>query len=311
MDTPSPDDHPAPAEQLDAASVVDEPQQLWEILPGVLDAMEAVASAEGDPALVATGFQDLDELLGGGLHPGTLIVVAARPAIGTSTLLNDFCRSAALRQDLPTFLINYESLQKDIVWRLLSAEARIPLHSIRNGKMTDENWCRIAKVMKQVAEAPLHIATPADWTVTQMCEQITRLHAEHQTRLVTVDSLHLMRADVRSDTREREVTEATSALKRLAMRLGIPIVVTAQVNRQPEARPDRAPWLCTDLRDSGAVAHIADVVILLHREDAYVRESPRAGEADLIVAKHRHGPAAMVTVAFQGHYSRFVDMKMP
>ncbi|WP_436764331.1 replicative DNA helicase [Streptosporangium sp. V21-05] len=311
MDSPSPADQPATAEQANATSAVDEPRQLLEIMPGVLDAMEAVSSKEGDPTLVATGFQDLDALLGGGLHPGTLIVVAARPAIGTTTLLNDFCRSAALRHDLPTFLINYESLQKDLVWRLLAAEARISMHAIRGGQLTDDNWKRLAWVMDKIAGAPLHIATPADWTVTQLCEQVTRLHTEHGTRLVTVDSLHLMRADIRSDTREREVTEATLALKRLAMRLGIPIVVTAQVNRQPENRLDRAPSLYTDLRDSGAVAHIADVVILLHREDVYVRESPRAGEADLIVAKHRHGPAATVTVAFQGHYSRFVDMKIP
>ncbi|MBG0818360.1 DnaB-like helicase C-terminal domain-containing protein [Planomonospora sp. ID82291] len=287
---------------------VDEPTSMNEALSKGLDLLEALNARQDRSLRIPTGFEDLDVLLGGGLSPGTLTVVASRPAVGTTTLLNDFCRSAALRNNLPTFMVSYESLLADITLRVTSAEARVALHAMRRGAMTDEEWARVAKAMEKTAEAPLHIATPADWTVAQLCEQITRMHAEYRTRLVTVDGLHAVRPDIRSDTREREVTEIAQELKAVAMRLGIAVVVAARFNRQLESRPDKIPSLYTDLRDSGAVAHIADLVILLHREDVYDPESPRAGEADLIVAKHRHGPAATAVVAFQGHYGRFVDM---
>lgn len=291
----------------DAPLNTGETRHLAEAMPGALDLLEALGSGD-KTSRVPTGLQDLDYLLSGGLCPGTLTVVASRPAVGTSTLLMDFCRSAAIANGFPALLVTYESTYEEISMRVLSAEARVARHLIRMGLMTDDDWARLAKRMAKVAESPMFITTPADWTITTLCEHITRMRADHDLRLVAVDCLQYVRPDVRGDTREREITETTYALKALASRLGISIVVAAQLNRQLEARPDRHPSLHTDLRDSDTVAHAADVVILLHRDDAYDRESPRAGEADLIVAKHRDGPAATVTVAFQGHYSRFVDM---
>jgi replicative DNA helicase len=134
-----------------------------------------------------------------------------------------------------------------------------------------------------------------------------RLKQQHDLRLVIIDYLQLMSSPKRVENRQQEVSELSRSLKLLAKELHVPVIALAQLNRGPEQRTDKRPML-SDLRESGSIEQDADVVILLHREDAYERESPRAGEADFIVAKHRNGPTTTVTVAFQGHYSRFVDM---
>jgi len=134
-----------------------------------------------------------------------------------------------------------------------------------------------------------------------------RLKQRHDLRLVVVDYLQLMSSGKRVESRQQEVAEFSRSLKLLAKELEVPVIAISQLNRGPEQRTDKRPQLA-DLRESGAIEQDADMVILLHREDMYERESPRAGEADLIVAKHRNGPTANVVVAFQGHYSRFVDM---
>jgi replicative DNA helicase len=134
-----------------------------------------------------------------------------------------------------------------------------------------------------------------------------RLKQQHDLRLVIIDYLQLMQSGKRVESRQVEVSEFSRSLKLLAKELEVPVIALSQLNRGPEQRTDKKPMV-SDLRESGSIEQDADVVILLHREDAYEKESPRAGEADLIVAKHRNGPTATVTVAFQGHYSRFVDM---
>jgi len=134
-----------------------------------------------------------------------------------------------------------------------------------------------------------------------------RLKQRHDLKFVIVDYLQLMSSPKRVENRQQEVSELSRSLKLLAKELEVPVVALSQLNRGPEQRTDKKPML-SDLRESGSIEQDSDVVILLHREDQYEKESPRAGEADLIVAKHRNGPTATVTVAFQGHYSRFVDM---
>jgi replicative DNA helicase len=137
-----------------------------------------------------------------------------------------------------------------------------------------------------------------------------RLKQRSDLKFVIIDYLQLMSSPKRVENRQQEVSEMSRSLKLLAKEIEVPVIALSQLNRGPEQRTDKKPML-SDLRESGSIEQDADVVILLHREDAYERESPRAGEADLIVAKHRNGPTATVTVAFQGHYSRFVDMASP
>jgi replicative DNA helicase len=206
-------------------------------------------------------------------------------------------------------IFSLEMGRNEITMRLLSAEARVALHHMRSGTMTDDDWARLARRMGEVSAAPLFIDDSPNMSMMEIRAKCRRLKQRHDLRLVIVDYLQLMSSggSRRPESRQQEVSEMSRALKLLAKELEVPVIAIAQLNRGPEQRTDKRPMM-SDLRESGSLEQDADVVVLLHREDAYERESPRAGEADLIVAKHRNGPTATITVAFQGHYSRFVDM---
>jgi replicative DNA helicase len=279
---------------------------LADIMPGALDEIEAIGSRGGGMTGVPTGFADLDSLTNG-LHPGQMIVIAARPAMGKSTLALDFARAAAIKTQLTTAFFSLEMGRNEITMRLLSAEARVGLHTMRTGQMSDDDWTRLARRMSEVADAPLFIDDSPNMSMMEIRAKCRRLKQRHDLKMVIIDYLQLMSSPKRVENRQQEVSEMSRSLKLLAKELEVPVIALSQLNRGPEQRTDKKPQL-SDLRESGSIEQDADMVILLHREDVYERESPRAGEADLIVAKHRNGPTTTVTVAFQGHYSRFVDM---
>jgi replicative DNA helicase len=279
---------------------------LSEIMPGALDEIEAIGSRGGVMTGVPTGFADLDALTNG-LHAGQMVVIAARPAIGKSTLALDLARAAAVKHRMAAVLFSLEMSRNEITMRLLSAEARVPLHAMRTGQMGEEDWTRLARRMSEVVDAPLFIDDSPNMSMVEIRAKCRRLKQRHDLRMVIVDYLQLMSSPRRVENRQQEVSDMSRSLKLLAKEIDVPVVAISQLNRGPEQRNDKRPLL-SDLRESGSIEQDSDVVILLHREDAYERESPRAGEADLIVAKHRNGPTTTVTVAFQGHYSRFVDM---
>ena len=235
--------------------------------------------------------------------------LASRSWIPThnSTLALDLARAATVKHGLPCVIFSLEMGRNEITMRLLSAEARVPLHSMRTGQMSDEDWTRLARRMSEVVEAPLYIDDSPNMSMMEIRAKCRRLKQRHDLKLVIIDYLQLMSSPKRVENRQQEVSEMSRSLKLLAKELDVPVIAVAQLNRGPEQRTDKKPLL-SDLRESGSIEQDADMVILLHREDAYERESPRAGEADFIVAKHRNGPTATVTVAFQGHFSRFVDM---
>ncbi|CUW06497.1 replicative DNA helicase [Propionibacterium freudenreichii] len=282
-------------------------KSLKELLEPTIDEMEAIESHTGVMSGVPTGFIDLDELTNG-LHGGQMIIVAARPAVGKSTLALDFARSAAVSNKLPCAYFSLEMSQTELVMRLLSAEATVPLNHIRNGKLNDEEWDQIVRKAGQVQEAPLFIDDSPNLTMMEIRAKARRLKQRNDLKLIIIDYLQLMSSGRKVESRQLEVSEFSRQIKLLAKELSIPVVALCQLNRGPEQRNDKKPML-SDLRESGSLEQDADMVILLHREDVYDRDSPRAGEADFIVAKHRNGPTATITTAFQGHYSRFVDMQ--
>ncbi len=306
---------------LDVDEVVDRAQQavydvterrtsedyvvLEQLLHGTLDEIESIGNRGGVMTGVPTGFVDLDGLLNG-LHPGQLIVVAARPGVGKSTLGLDFARSCSIKHGMASVIFSLEMSKSEITMRLLSAEAKVPLHHMRSGTMSDDDWQRMVRRMGEVASAPLFIDDSPNMTMMEIRAKARRLKQRHELRLIVVDYLQLMSSPKRTESRQQEVSELSRGLKLLAKELEVPVVAMSQLNRGPEQRTDKRPQL-SDLRESGAIEQDSDVVILLYREDMFEKESPRAGEADLIVAKHRNGPTNSVTVAFQGHYSRFMD----
>ncbi|WP_443041068.1 replicative DNA helicase [Streptomyces sp. B21-102] len=258
---------------------------------------------------VKTGFTDFDSLTNG-LQPGQLIVIAARPAIGKSTLGTDIVRHATIVEGLPAVFFSLEMSRTELKMKIASAQARVALHHMQsqNG-MTDDDWARLAKVWPMINDAPLDIVDDPALTLTKIRSHCRRIKRKRDLRLVVIDYLQLMEGELsgRTENRQQEVAKISRSLKKLAAELQVPVIAMSQLNRGAEQRTDKKPLL-SDLRESGAIEQDANMVILLHREDAYDRESPRAGEADFIVAKNRGGPTATITTAFQGHYSRFVDM---
>lgn len=276
-------------------------------LESTLEEIEAIHSRDGTMVGVPTGFADLDELTNG-LHPGQLVVVAARPAMGKSTLGMDFARAAAVTNGLTTAIFSLEMSRSEITMKLLSAEARVELGRIRQGRMGEEDWARMAQKMGTLSDAPLFIDDSPNMSMMEIRAKCRRLKQRHDLRFVVLDYLQLMTSGKRVESRQVEVSEFSRSLKLLAKELEVPIVAISQLNRGPEQRTDRRPMLA-DLRESGSIEQDADMVILLHRDDYYTKEaSERPGEADIIVAKHRNGPTRDIAVAFQGHYSRFVDI---
>lgn len=243
-------------------------------------------------------------------HPDHLYL-AGRAMIPThnSTLGIDIVRSAAIKHHLTSVVFSLEMSRNEITMRLLAAEAQVHLQKMRTGQMGEQDWSKLAATMGKISEAPLFIDDSPNMSLMEIRAKCRRLKQRHDLKLVVIDYLQLMSSGKRVESRQQEVSEFSRALKLLAKELEVPVIAISQLNRGPEQRQDKKPML-SDLRESGSIEQDSDVVILLHREDAYEKESPRAGEADLIVAKHRNGPTDTVTVAFQGHYARFVDMQM-
>ncbi|HPY25982.1 MAG: replicative helicase [Actinomycetota bacterium] len=276
------------------------------LLQPTMDEIDAIASNGGIARGVPTGFTELDELTNG-LHGGQMIVIAARPGMGKSTLGLDFLRSCSIKNRLSSVVFSLEMSKSEIVMRLLSAEAKIKLADMRSGRMSDDDWTRLARRMSEISEAPLYIDDSPNLTMMEIRAKARRLKQKADLRLVVIDYLQLMTSGKKVESRQQEVSEFSRQLKLLAKELQVPVVAMSQLNRGPEQRTDKKPMLA-DLRESGAIEQDADMVILLHRPDAFERDDPRGGEADLIVAKHRNGPTRTVTVAHQLHLSRFTNM---
>jgi replicative DNA helicase len=279
---------------------------LTEAVTVAIDEIEAAKHKDGSMTGVPTGFAELDELTNG-LHPGQMVIVAARPALGKSTLALDFARAAAIKHDMPTIFFSLEMGRSEIAMRLLSAEASVPLQNMRKGTVDNRDWTTIASTRGRINDAPLYIDDSPNMTLVEIRAKCRRLKQRVGLKMVIIDYLQLMTSGKRVESRQQEVSEFSRALKLLAKELQVPVIALSQLNRGPEQRADKLPAL-SDLRESGSIEQDADVVVLLHRESAYEKDNPRAGEADLIVAKHRNGPTRTVTVAFQGMYSRFADM---
>lgn len=278
--------------------------QLSELLPAAFDEIEKISSGvvgEG----VKTGFKDLDALTHG-FHPGNMIVLAARPAVGKSTLGLDIARYASIHKGDTSVIFSLEMSRSEITMRMLSAEARVPLNNIRSGALSDDEWARMARRMGEISEAPLFIDDSPNLSLMEIRAKARRLKQRHNLKLIVIDYLQLMTSGKRVENRQQEVSEFSRQLKLLAKELNVPVVAISQLNRSPEQRSDKKPML-SDLRESGSIEQDADVVILLHRDDLYDQQS-RSGEADLIVAKHRNGPTRTITVSAQLHFARFTDM---
>lgn len=259
------------------------------------------------PPGITTGFTDLDRLLGG-LRRKQLITVAGATGMGKSIFLVDVARHISIRLGLTVGFFSLEMDKSELFERIVAAEAGVPHHHVRDGNLDERDWERIAAKLGPMSNAPLFLADDAPMNIRQINARAARLKRRHGLDLLIVDHMHLVDAARRSDDEVKRLTEISRGCKvNLAMDLDIPVMAAAQLNRNQSGRPDKRPQL-SDLKNSSSIEQDSNVVILIHREDYYDHESPRAGEADFIIAKNRNGPLDTVTVAAQLYKSRFYDM---
>ena len=255
---------------------------------------------------VPTDFIEFDELTGG-LHGGQMIVIAARPGVGKSTLALDIARSAAIHHHMATVFFSLEMSRTELAMRILSAEGKISMGRLKKGDLDTEGWTNLATLQGRIDSAPLFIDDSPNMTLMEIRAKCRRLKQRNDLKLVVLDYLQLMSSGKKVESRQQEVSEFSRSLKLLAKELDVPVIALSQLNRGSEQRTDKRPMV-SDLRESGSIEQDADMVILLHREDMYNPDSERVGEADMIIAKHRGGPTRTIPLAFSGKYSRFNNM---
>jgi len=241
------------------------------------------------------------------LLPGQLIVIAARPSIGKSTIALDFVRHSAAR-NVPTALFSLEMSAQEIMTRYMSAESGTPMPRLLSGQLNDNDWEKVSSTVTASRSRPLYIDDSPNLSLMEIRSKSRRLKQRHNIKLLVVDYLQLMDTGLTRSmaNRQEEVAFFSRSLKLLGKELDIPIIALSQLNRGPEQRQDKRPMI-SDMRESGSIEQDADVIMLLHREDFYDRTA-RPGELDVIVAKHRNGATGTTSVVFQGHLSRAVDM---
>ncbi len=275
--------------------------------PGALldPTLKMLIDDDGSQAGLSTGLGVLDDAIGG-LRPGQLMIVGARPGVGKSFLLLGLCRSASVHRGIPSALWSLEMSEDEVMMRLLSAECDVDLTRLIKRTLRPDDIERLTTRSGRVRKAPMMIDDARPMTVSGIRSRARRIQQTHGLDLIVVDYLQLLNSSRRHDSRVTEVGEMSRDLKILAGDLGVPVVVAAQLNRNPESRRDGRPQL-SDLRESGSIEADADVVILLHRDDMTDPNHARAGEIDLIVAKNRSGPGGTVTALAQLHRARVTD----
>ncbi|MEO2106789.1 MAG: replicative DNA helicase, partial [Actinomycetota bacterium] len=277
-----------------------------DLLSEAFDLIEKLHESDSTITGLETGFTDLDQLTSG-LQPGQLIILAARPAMGKSTLVTNMITNVAAGQRKPAAIFSLEMGQMEIVQRMLSAEAKLDSDRLRTGKLRHDDWPKLSKAMGKLSEAPLFIDDTPGITMMEIRSKCRRIAQRHGLSLIVVDYLQLMESHKKSDGRVQEVAEFSRGLKVLAKEIGCPVIALSQLSRKPEERTDRRPML-SDLRESGAIEQDADIVGFIYRDEVYNPDTEAKGEAELIIAKHRAGRLATVRLSFLGHHSRFANI---
>ncbi|KOX10165.1 replicative DNA helicase [Nocardiopsis sp. NRRL B-16309] len=288
------------ATPVDADALVDTGQVFQELV----EDLDAPADVSG---LVPMPWSDLAHVLPG-LKPGQMMLIGARPGAGKSIAAADIARHASMKHQIGTVMFSLEMTRREMGMRIAAAEGSIDVGRMSKKKMTSDDWDRLARVKERFDSAPFWMADDFSIGLSHIRAHLSRLTRRHKVGLVLIDYLQLMSPGGKAENRQIEVSAMSRGLKKLAGEFGVAMVVLSQLNRESTKRADKRPQL-SDLRESGSLEQDADVVLMLHREDLQEEDSPRSGEVDLLLEKNRGGkPKVTVTCAFQGHYSRIVDM---
>jgi replicative DNA helicase len=255
---------------------------------------------------VATGFVDLDERTSG-FQKGDLVIVAARPAMGKTSLCLNIAQHAALRGGETVGIFSLEMSKEQLVLRMLCSDARIDSHKLRTGSLEEKDWAKLAKAYAELSDARIFIDDSVLVTPLEIRAKCRRLKAEHGLGLVIVDYLQLVTGSGRNENRQQEIASISRSMKGLAKELSVPVVALSQLSRAPEARPEKRPQL-SDLRESGGLEQDADVVMFIFREEEYKPSDENRGMAEVIIGKQRNGPTGTIKLAFLKEYTRFENL---
>ncbi|MGZ4967052.1 MAG: replicative DNA helicase, partial [Chthoniobacterales bacterium] len=278
---------------------------------GALESIEKLWEQRGGITGISTGFHELDRMTNG-LHDGEMIVIAARPSMGKTALAMNIAEHVAINGKLPVAVFSLEMSGQQLVQRLLCSRARVNLQKVREGFLPEHDFPKLTNAASKLAEAEIYIDDSAGLSILELRAKARRLKAQKNIQLIVIDYLQLLRSTTRraQDNRQLEISEISAGIKGLAKELKIPVIVLAQLNRQPEARSGGKPRL-SDLRESGSIEQDADLVGLLVRPEIYEEDeearAEKAGEAELIIAKQRNGPVGDIPLTFLKEFTRFED----
>src|SRR5256714_541941 len=274
-----------------------------------IESIEKLYERKGGITGISTGFVEFDRMTSG-MHPAEMIVIAARPSMGKTALAMNIAEHVSINEKLPVGVFSLEMSSQQLVQRLLCSRARVNLQKVRDGFLGERDFPSLTAAASKLAEAKIFIDDSASLTILELRAKARRLKAQQDVRLIIVDYLQLLRSTSRraQDNRQLEISEISAGLKGLAKELKIPVIVVAQLNRQPEQRSGGKPRL-SDLRESGSIEQDADLVALLVRPELYEEDEEarveKAGEAELIIAKQRNGPVGEIPLTFLKEFTRF------
>jgi replicative DNA helicase len=279
-----------------------------QVLSEYYDRIEYLTRHQGEMIGIPTGFTDIDKLLGG-LQRSDMVILAARPSVGKTSLALSFAHNAAKKYGQRVAFFSLEMSDEQVVQRLISAETGINAQRLRRGDIEQDEWGRFIKATSDLAETHIYIDDTPSISALELRTKARRLHAEIGIDLIVVDYLQLMRGDFRSENRVQEISSISRALKALARELNVPVLALSQLSRGVESRTDKRPIL-SDLRESGALEQDADVVIFIYRDEMYNENTERPNIADIMVAKHRNGPTGSVSLYFRKELAQFLEAEV-
>jgi len=282
-----------------------------DILPDTFNRLDELSKNKGALRGLATGFTDLDKKLSG-LQKSDLIILAARPAMGKTSLALDIARQIATNQKIPVGIFSLEMSKDQLVDRVLSAQSGVDSWKLRSGNLSSDgpenDFTLLQEAMGNLSEAPLYIDDAGMVNILQMRAMARRLQAERGLGLLIVDYLQLMDSSTKNYSAVQQVTEISRALKALAKELNVPVLALSQLSRAVESRTPSIPRL-SDLRESGSIEQDADIVMFIYREDKYLENPERRNIAKIIIAKHRNGPVGEIELYFDENKTTFRNLE--
>ena len=270
--------------------------------------IENVFNNKGQVSGVSSGFSDLDSKTSG-FQKGDMILIAARPSMGKTTLALNIAENAALKGGKSIAMFSLEMSKEQLSYKLLCSQANVDMLRLRTGDLQDKDWENIAKASGPLASADIYIDDTAGTSIMEMRSKCRKLKMEHGIDLIIIDYLQLMSGSTQSESRQQEVSEISRSIKALAKEMQCPVIALSQLSRAPEQRADHRPML-SDLRESGSIEQDADIVMFLYRDEYYNKETEDKNVAECIIAKQRNGPVGTIKLAWLGQYSRFGNLDL-